>query len=689
MIIFLIKTIFSSVYALDIGSNNIVLAVGTPGKGVSVKPTLRGFRSHPNFFGYLDTNPNNFTETNWLYGIDASAIKDSTKVVKNPFEYLLKPNEFPIKEIHPITACSLAISLFLESTLTKQDRLILSVPSFSLPQYRFALHQSMKHVSKGSVQIVNQNSALLALYLIERYNKSTKGDFQVLIVDIGSSHTEICLWSIHSIGTSISANLIDFRYDEFINGDNLDQLISIEVFKRIKYSLNIQEKNIIKERIIKSKENLASGGDFILDLKDITGEIIKIDLEIIYKSTLEIIKRFDNLLLEFNCNPNEIEIFGGSSRYIPFTELLLMRFENSTVKRSLNSDDSVALGAAYIGSLQTKLMSGLSLKILQNSTYGFIMKKKYKEIKLIEKESKYTKHVISFTEKKDFDFKLNIHLLPLSKTKINFKNKEISNKFLKVFVNGISKIKETWSEKLFNEEFLINITFNEMNEFGSLGILNGKILNQVYLGKKEPSIKLWPAELKILLNEKILNEPDENLYIKFIQFIKSQKTSQANQHQFDSFYYETLLLIENDTNFKLVTTELERNTIKYLLKEIKFLDKKDYEKNKSLFETLQEKLKDPLFRYEELNERNNSIEILNNLIKKSEELILKNPNDRQYLVFKDYLEITKQWKDTIISQPLLENPNITNKDIIKRTNILQNKIDQLNKSKDDNSELGL
>lgn len=101
---FLIVFSFSSIYSLDLGSQNIRIATSVTGKPVEIKLNARDHRSTENYLAFpLTEKLEKFEKVNWLIGSDAERISmgNSSYGIANPFGLIWAPEDRRFNGLHP------------------------------------------------------------------------------------------------------------------------------------------------------------------------------------------------------------------------------------------------------------------------------------------------------------------------------------------------------------------------------------------------------------------------------------------------------------------------------------------------------------------------------------------------------------------------------------------------------------
>jgi hypothetical protein len=81
----------SRIYALDFGTQNVRIAIGTPGKPIEIQANAQSSRATPNFLAYAPSSSDDtLSGAQWVVGVDAERIvqRNSSRGTSNPFYYL-------------------------------------------------------------------------------------------------------------------------------------------------------------------------------------------------------------------------------------------------------------------------------------------------------------------------------------------------------------------------------------------------------------------------------------------------------------------------------------------------------------------------------------------------------------------------------------------------------------------------
>lgn len=213
-----------------------------------------------------------------------------------------------------------------------------------------------------NVDIINSSLAAAITYYMERYEIHSRETKYVMIFDMGALTIDYTLVSMNgsTLKVELSGGKLNFGGDQFTQ-------VLIDYFLS---QLDLEERNILKENkrtmarlrqeCEEVKRKLSLCHETIISLpslnKDGRDIVLPIDQQIFEKksSTLSD-KIITNIVSTLKDSPeiNEFIIIGGGAR-IPFLqEKLKNLFSNSKFLKTLNQDESAAIGAAYYA---TKLL---------------------------------------------------------------------------------------------------------------------------------------------------------------------------------------------------------------------------------------------------------------------------------------------------------------------------------------------
>ena len=363
---------FSSIYSVDIGSQNIRVAASLPGKPVEIKLNERDQRSTPNYLSFpLSSALNDFSSANWVIGSDAERIyyRNQSHGIANPFRKLWTPDNLDFHGLHPLLTASAALFHHLKTLNLKNDKLTLAVPLYTSPQYRCHLKFAARLIGVKSCSIIESSTAIGVYYSIEKIKKGSRKPITILFIDIGADNAELSLWKYKPLGEKLFMDLVQYKHSSKIGGRILDKLLYDKIVPDIGRPLIGSEGYVVINTIRKAKERLATGSSINVDLMEDFGKSFTITQEDVENLCGDMVNYLNELMDDIS-TPDEIELIGGSSRLQVFINAITKAFPDIPIRRSLNSDEAVALGAAYFTALKTGTIIGSKIEVKKSALFG-------------------------------------------------------------------------------------------------------------------------------------------------------------------------------------------------------------------------------------------------------------------------------------------------------------------------------
>ena len=657
----------SFIYSVDAGTDRIRIGVAAKGGEFSIQPTRTNKRSNLNAIA--------FDNDRWYIGDDTVLANDST-VVQNPCQYLTKPADFPMKGVHPVAACAIDIAGNIPTFVPKNDRVVGVVPTSATPQYRYAFADAIATMNAQEPVLIEQSAAVATCYIMERLNRSVKGNHDIMFIDIGAKQTEISHWRFSTVNTLTTAELIHFRASDKVSGSVADKILFEYISNQIgKPDLSETDTRHLLQIAKSVKEQLSSGLNVTLNLTeyDCSLNISKESVEDLFTPMFSLLKE---MIKSFK-TPDHIELVGGSSRLFSLSDVVSLCFEDIPVKKSLNAEEAATMGAVYLEALRTKLFYGAKIQFNRTSLFGFTVEKNGKTRPLIESGSPLRPRVLTFIEKGNFPFSLLATCSDETRARVDTQEiAEMANSFITIDVD-LQKIISANEGRLGEETFVTNATFDFIPPLETYGLMSVKTSNKI-----RGNVKIWPVETDIRLTDPLLSASDDQLRVvrAAMSFLKGPKNKQTSQDKLELLVKTMRRRLKYDSDMQVVTTPEEREQL------VEFLD--EVEKNvtsstnprtiKLILPRVEMKLRSPVLRADERKDRQSAIASLEAAIERVEEALPKATTDERAIErFVEFFELTKLWKQVAESVDPLENPVITCKDIIRRANTLVNRIPDL------------
>jgi hypothetical protein len=161
-------------YSVDLGSQNVRVAVSSPGKPVELRMNERDQRTTPNYLAFPLTDIiENLADLGWMVGGDAERIsmRDKTRGIPNPFRLLWSPDDISFQGLPPAHLSAIALYQHLHSLKFKTDKITILVPPYASPQYRHLLLLIAKMIGIKQVSILETSEAVATLYSVEKLKK--------------------------------------------------------------------------------------------------------------------------------------------------------------------------------------------------------------------------------------------------------------------------------------------------------------------------------------------------------------------------------------------------------------------------------------------------------------------------------------------------------------------------------------
>ena len=666
---FLVFPVFASclIYSVDSGTDRIRIGVAAKGGEFSIQPTKTNKRSNLNAVA--------FDNERWYFGED-TVLASRDSVVRNPCQYLTRPEEFPLKGVHPVAACAIDIAGNIPNFVPKNDRVVGVVPTSATPQYRYAFADAIAAMNAQEPVLVEQSAAVASCYIMERLNRSVKGNHDILFVDIGAKQTEVSHWRLSTVNTLTTAELVNFRASDKVSGNAADKIVFEYLVKQIgKTNLGDDEQWHLLQVAKSVKEQLSSGLNVTLNMTEYNAcfNVTKENVEHIFAPMMNILSE---MVKSFK-TPDQIELVGGSSRLLSVRDTVSNCFEDIPVKQSLNCEEAATMGAVYLEALRTKLFYGVKIQFNRTSLFGFTVSKNGKTRELIQSGSPLKPRVLTFIEKDNFPFALLTTCSDAVRAKIDTKDiTQMKDSFITIDVD-LRKIISSNEGRLGDETFVTNATFDFIPPLETYGLMSVKASNKI-----RGNIKIWPVDTDIRLTDPELSASDDELRAvrAAVTFFKSPKSKQTNSDKVKYLVESMRQRLKYDSDMQVVTTPEERIQLTEFLSEVEknATESTNPRTLKLLLPRIEMKLRSPLLRADERKDRPSAIASLEVAIERAEEALPKATTDERAIErFTEFFELTKLWKQVAADVDPLTNPVITCKDIIRRANTLVNRIPDL------------
>ncbi|KAH0786609.1 dnaK protein [Histomonas meleagridis] len=665
--LFIVYAIFtvSTIYGVDIGSEKIKVGMATKDGEIGIQPSHINKRYTQNILSYgLKDSEVDPLNNKWYVDSEAIVIssQNNSRSVKNPFNYLTNPKEFPFPHIHPVAASAIVLGSLVPSFIPKTDTIISVIPTSSTPQFRSALYEALQLTNVKSPVLLDHNTAIATFYATEKINRTMRGSSDIMFIDIGALQTEISHWRFSVKNSVVNVELIHFNYSHKICGNSIDKLLLEYAVQKIGKSPSEIDLDELERQMKKAKEEFHFKETVTVNLTKKFNVLFNITLDEIKEITKPMFNELLALLKTFK-TPDSIELVGGATRFPLFNTTIFEFYENIPVYRSMNIDEAAVLGALYHEALRSKIISGIKLNVTKPSLFGYSVRKSQKELKLLEQNSKFAKRIITLLEKDDFKFSLRASNLD----------------YIDYDVTGLTQISHANKGKLRNETFVSNATFDYIPSIDSYGLVNIKATN--FVGDRE---KIWTLQVEEIPTKEEMRVPHKagRVVSTALSKIKESRKNPSLANRLQVLVFTTLDKLLYDPYMEMVTTPEERDSLVSFLEEVKLnmTSETNVRAYRDLISRTELRLRGPILRANELEDRQLAIETLQAAIEKAEEMLPKATTDEAAIKsFRDFYNFTKIWCEASASQNSepLSNPIILSKDIYRRANKLVARIPEL------------
>ena len=366
------------VIGIDLGTTNSCVAVIEGGQPVVIA-NAEGKRTTPSIIGFVNgdikvgdpakrqmiTNRDTIYSVKRLIGKKYSEVKD----MKFPFTVKEGPNGIPVVVVgdRNYTPQELSAMVLQKMKKTAEDYLgrevtdaVITVPAYFNDAERTATKEAGEIAGLKVLRIINEPTAASLAYGEDKI----KTDRRIAVFDLGGGTFDI---SILELGDGVF-EVKSTNGDVFLGGDNFDDVIVdhlVDVFKK-DHNLDLRKDPMafqrIREASEKAKIELSSASSteinlpYIMPVDGIPQHLVttltRAKFEQISDNLLKRLKAPCQKAIKdsgLNVNDiNEVILVGGSTR-MPIVQQIVKDIFGKEPTKSLNPDESVAVGAAIQG----------------------------------------------------------------------------------------------------------------------------------------------------------------------------------------------------------------------------------------------------------------------------------------------------------------------------------------------------
>ncbi len=368
---------------IDLGTTNSCVAVIEGGQPVVIANS-EGKRTTPSIIGFLKdserkvgdaakrqmiTNPDTIYSVKRLIGKKYNDVKH----LKFPFKIKEGNGGMPVIVIgdRNYTPQELSAMVLQKMKKTAEDYLgtevkdaVITVPAYFNDSERTATKEAGQIAGLNVLRIINEPTAASLAYGVDK----DKGDKKIAVFDLGGGTFDI---SILEIGDGVF-EVKSTNGDVYLGGDNFDDVIVdylVDMFKK-DYSIDLRKDNMafqrVREAAEKAKVELSSSSSTEINLPYIM-PVDGIPQHLVTTLTRSKFEQLSDSLVKKLKDPclksikdsglktsdiDEVILVGGSTR-IPIVQQVVKDIFGKEPTKSLNPDESIAIGAAIQAGILT------------------------------------------------------------------------------------------------------------------------------------------------------------------------------------------------------------------------------------------------------------------------------------------------------------------------------------------------
>ncbi|OHS98693.1 hypothetical protein TRFO_08659 [Tritrichomonas foetus] len=554
----------------------------------------------------------------------------------------------------------------------------------------------MKLLGYRSVNLLDSCSAVASLYAVERVRKGQKKGTTVLFIDIGSENIDCSLWKFKISGTKkIGLELLQYRHSNRVGGRFVDERLIDYVSKEIGKEFHGSEIFTVRNIIRKAKERLAGNKDIGVDLTEDYGKYLTFTQELFANITKDMTKVIFDLLQDIE-TPDEIELIGGSSRLKVFTDVLSQVFPNVTARRSLNSDEAIAMGAAYYQALKSGSVIGSSLDLKKPSVFGLNVTIEGKSKVVFEPGDVISEVKVKMNSNQSRIISTTLDLNIYDEYIVDSSDfNTISPNFTQCLIENVDNAIDGLIEDLVPGTVpRIHLAFGNSAELDCPDLISATL--SANITTTNPRL-MKPGHGNTTITErKLFIVPsliDTHFHVpsnarafirKLVKADEDRRNRQESCHKIESFIIDSREKALYDEDFQSVTTEEERKEMIERLEEERTkvdcttLITESAEELDRRLQGLKDRYEKPIQRLDELVHRPLQLQKLYSVLERADEAVPEAKCDNETLEkFHQYVNETRELIHNVTHQNLLEQPCFTIKDMKDREKELLKKIPEL------------
>ena len=296
--------------------------------------------------------------------------------------------------------------------LEEIDGVTIAVPAtFTIPQ-RIIIADCLEIAGLKCDAVIDDATAIAYNYAIDRTKRFLGSPKNILFVDVGGTSIKAFIYNFQLRTQESDPYLTRLSYviNDNIGGYELTRAIAEYIIKEYKFeNVTDAEYKRIEDAAehLKKKISIVKKSSEIIE--DINGEDVVVNLErsVIDKLSKPLVNAVMNVIKEASQRIpyDDIEVVGGSSR-VPAVSEAIKNIKEDIVKHSLNSDETIAQGAAYMQQFYHGISIYRSLYASSNySVHNIFMESDGEEFPFCEKKGGCIPYVEFSIPIDEFSFK--------------------------------------------------------------------------------------------------------------------------------------------------------------------------------------------------------------------------------------------------------------------------------------------
>lgn len=384
----------AKVIGIDLGTTNSCVSVFENGK-VRIIENAEGARTTPSIVAYTDdqtlvgapakrqavTNPKNtIFAAKRLIGrrFDDTEVQKDLKVV--PYEITKAPNgdawvKINGRDISPQEVSAEILKKMKETAESylgeKVTEAVITVPAYFNDSQRQATKDAGRIAGLDVKRIINEPTAAALAFGLDKVEAKQDSERKVAIYDLGGGTFDISIINIATVDGEKQFEVLSTNGDTFLGGEDFDLAIMnylVDTFKQeqgIDLKQDVMALQRLKEASEKAKIELSSTMQTDINLpyitmdatgpKHMTMKLTRAKFEELVGDLVQkTLKPVEEALKDAKLSKSEIDdivLVGGQTRMPLVQETLSKFFNGKELRKDVNPDEAVSIGAAIQGSV--------------------------------------------------------------------------------------------------------------------------------------------------------------------------------------------------------------------------------------------------------------------------------------------------------------------------------------------------